>query len=362
MKERPNSLRRLVLVCAAGLILAGAVVVVVSTGSKPTARGSAEPRCAGGTLGVYAGPGQVDTVRALGTLMNCRPTFAMEFLDGGSWSSIERPGPELASWKNAGYSMIWGVPILPSSFSPNANVRDTNGSAYGLAQGAAGAYDQYFVTLARALVAGGQGGSIIRLGWEFNGGWFPWAAHGSAPQFVTYWQHIVTAMRSVPGQSFTFEWNPTLGDLAVGNLADYYPGDHYVDYIGADVYDQNWEKYPGVSKEFATLESESDGLTWLASFAKQHAKPITLPEWGLGSGRGNNGAPITAAGEEVAGGDDPAFIDDMSKWMKVHHVYEDTFFDVGQGAVSTTTDPRSLAALAESNRTDRAGHSSQPGG
>jgi hypothetical protein len=345
VRKRPNSFRRLVFVCAAGVILAG-VAIVVSTASNHTARGSAPPRCASGTLGVYAGPGNVDKVRALGTLMQCRPTFAMEFLDGSSWSSIERPGPELASWKDKGYSMIWGIPILPASFSPSSDVSDTGGSAYGLAQGAAGAYDQYFVTLARDFVADGQGSSIIRLGWEFNGGWFPWAAHGSAPQFVTYWRHIVTAMRSVPGQSFTFEWNPTLGDLAVGNLADYYPGDHYVDYVGADVYDQNWEKYPGVSTEFATLESESDGLTWLASFARQHAKPITLPEWGLGSGRGNGGAPITVAGEEVAGGDDPAFIDDMSKWIKVHHVYEDTFFDVGQGAVSPTTNPKSLAALA----------------
>ena len=39
----------------------------------------------------------------------------------------------------------------------------------------------------------------------------------------------VTTMRSVPGSHFTFEWNPTRGDLGVGNLSQYYPGNRYVD-------------------------------------------------------------------------------------------------------------------------------------
>ena len=79
------------------------------------------------------------------------------------------------------------------------------------------------------MVSAGQGSSIIRPGWEFNGGWFPWAANGQAAAFVAYWQQIVTTMRSVPGQNFTFEWNPTAGDQGVGNLANYYPGNAYVD-------------------------------------------------------------------------------------------------------------------------------------
>jgi hypothetical protein len=336
-----------------GLVAVAIVVVVVVTpGTKPGSTG-AEPPCATGTLGIYAGPTQVGTVTALGRLLGCRPAFAMDFLDGGSWSSITQPGGLVGPWRGSGYRMIWGVPILPSSFSPNADVNVTSGSAYGLAQGAAGAYDAHFVTLANALVHEGQGSAIIRLGWEFNGGWFPWAANGSASHFVTYWQHIVTAMRSVPGQQFTFEWNPTLGDLSVGNLADYYPGDHYVDYIGADVYDQNWETYPGAAAEFATLETETYGLNWLASFAKQHDKPITLPEWGLGTGRSDGGAPIRATGKEVAGGDDPTFVDDMSAWIRAHHVFEATFFDAGESAVTPTTDPRSLAALASANRSTR---------
>jgi Glycosyl hydrolase family 26 len=360
LRNRRGFWRRAGLAGVAAALVAVVIVVtaiVVSTPGVKRRPSAAEPACASGTLGVYAGAEQVQKVAALGQSMGCRPTFAMEFLNADSWNSISQPGQVVGPWRGSGYRMIWGVPILPNSYSPTRDESDTSGSAYGLAQGAAGTFDAHFVDLARSLVSDGQGSSIIRLGWEFNGGWFPWAANGSATQFVDYWRRIVTAMRSVPGQRFTFEWNPTLGDLSVGNLADYYPGDHYVDYIGADVYDQNWVSYPGAAMEFRNLKTESDGLNWLASFATQHGKPITLPEWGLGSGKGNGGRPITVADEEVAGGDDPTFVNDMSAWIKAHHVFEATFFDVGQSAVTPTTDPLSLAALASWSRSHRAASS-----
>jgi hypothetical protein len=284
-------------------------------------------------LGIYAGAANPGVINTLGQAMGKQPQFAMDFLQGDSWQTIEDPSWFISQWKNSGYSMIWGVPILP------------NATDYSLAAGATGAYNSYFVTLAKAFVAGGQGSSIIRLGWEFNGGWFPWAANGHAAAFVGYWQQIVNSMRSVPGANFKFEWNPTLGDLDVGNLASYYPGNAYVDYIGADVYDQNWANYPGAADEFSTIETETYGLNWLSLFAAQQGKPITFPEWGLGSGPGNGGAPLAAANQEVAGGDDPTFINDMSAWIATHNVYEATFYDVGQSAVSPSTDPNSYAAI-----------------
>ena len=86
---------------------------------------------------------------------------------------------------------------------------------------------------------------MIRFGWEFNGNWFPWAAQGCASAFVRYFDDIVTTMRAVPGTHFTFEWNPTRGDLGVGNLSQYYPGNKYVDDVGLDVYDLEQQRYPG---------------------------------------------------------------------------------------------------------------------
>jgi beta-mannanase len=196
----------------------------------------------------------------------------MSFLDDTSWQKMENPSWFISQFAGTKYSMIWGVPMLP------------NTGNYTLAAGATGAYDKYFVTLAQGLVSGGQANSIIRMGWEFNEGWAPWAASGQASNFVAYWRQIVTSMRSVHGANFQFEWNPNIGAQSAGNLAAYYPGNNYVNLIGLDVYDISWGSYPGASQLFSTVLTEPYGLNWLASFASQQGKPMTLPEWGLGWG------------------------------------------------------------------------------
>jgi len=285
------------------------------------------------SLGVYGGE-DPSTENALAQSIDRQPGYAMAFLDGSSFQKMEDPSWFIAQFKGSSYQMIWGVPILPSS------------GGYSLATGATGAYNQYFVTLAKGLVAGGQASSIIRLGWEFNGSWFPWAAAGHAADFIAYWRQIVTSMRSVPGANFKFEWNPTAGDQGAGNLADYYPGNNYVDYIGLDVYDVAWANYPGVAAQFATLKNGPYGLDWLASFAAQQGKPMTLPEWGLGWGASDGGAPVSHPGTETSGGDDPTFINDIAGWIATHNVYEATLWDVTSSLISPTSNPNSLAALA----------------
>ena len=235
--------------------------------------------------------------------------------------------------------MIWGIPMLPNASSSGG------ASEPSLGQGAAGAYNSYFLTLAQDMVAGGEANSIIRPGWEFNGGWYSWAANGQAAAFIGYWQQIVTTMRSVPGQNFTFEWNPTAGDQGIGNLANYYPGNAYVDYIGLDLYDQAWGNYPGISSQWNTYLTEPYGLNWLASFAATQGKQITLPEWGLGEGPGNDGGPVSNPGNNVSGGDDPTFINDMAQWISTHNVFDATFWDYGSSLLSTRSNPLSLTAF-----------------
>jgi hypothetical protein len=284
-------------------------------------------------LGVYGG--ETPTVeQALAQSIGRQPQYAMAFLDDTSFQKMEDPSWFMSQFETSSYSMIWAVPILPTSGS------------YSLATGASGAYNQYFATLAQRLVTGGQGSSIIRLAWEFNGSWFPWKADGQAANFIAYWRQIVTAMRSVPGANFKFEWNPTSGDHGVGNLADYYPGNSYVDLIGLDVYDVAWGRYPGAAAEFTTIKTEPYGLDWLASFAAQQGKPMTLPEWGLGGGDSQDGAPVSDPGTQVSGGDDPTFINDMAAWIASHNVYEATLWDITASLVSRNSNPNSFAAVA----------------
>ncbi len=282
-------------------------------------------------LGVYAGPANIAGVRSFGTNVGNHVQYAMDFINGSSWQTIADPSIGQSVWQNQGYSMIWGVPMLPN-----------RGAS--LTTGATGAYNKYFASLAQTLVADGQGSSILRVGWEFNGIWFPWAAPGHAKQYVQYWRQIITTMRSVPGAHFKFEWNPSRGDNGSGNLANYYPGNAYVDYTGLDVFDVEWQSYPGEPAEFQQMETEPYGLDWLASFSAQHHKPMTFPEWGLGWGACAGGAPVTGSAA-VCGGDNAVFINDMSHWFATHNVLEATYWDFGSSSLTGKRNHLVKAAL-----------------
>ncbi len=302
-----------------------------STATQPNNTGSSSAPGASG-FGVYAGAGDPTATSDFTATLGAAPRYAMDFLDGSSWSTIANPAWYLSRWAGKGYSMIWGVPMLPNSGAS-------------LNTGATGAYNQNYATLAQALVAGGQGSSIIRIGWEFNGGWFPWAANGHSAAFVRYWQQIVTTMRAVPGANFKFEWNPTRGDLGAGDLANYYPGDAYVDYVGLDVYDVEWASYPGESTEFQHVQTQSFGLNWLASFSAAHSKPMVFPEWGLGWGTCSSGGQATAGSNQVCGGDNAGFVNDMARWFLTHNVFEATYWDYGSSSVDQGSNPNTAAAL-----------------
>ncbi len=316
-----------------------------STTTTTTPARNSSPSPGGVGLGVYAGGGDPSTVSDFASSVG-KPRYAMDFLDGTSWSTITESGWPYSAWAGKGYSMIWGVDMLPNTYSPNSNASASGGSCYGLTQEAAGDFNSDFVTVAKNMVAAGFGSSIIRLGWEFNGGWFPWAAGGCSSAFVGAFQQVVTSMRSVAGQSFTFEWNPTRGDLSVGNLANFYPGDSYVDYVGLDVYDVEWASYPGMPSEFSNMETQTYGLNWLSSFASQHNKAMVFPEWGLGWGTcSSDGQAVSASNTQVCGGDDAQFINLSSQWFATHNVAEATFWDDGSSSIDGGSNPNATAAL-----------------
>jgi Glycosyl hydrolase family 26/Bacterial Ig-like domain (group 3) len=324
-------------VSRAALVFSITTAAMLTAVGLPVAREGVAAAGNANPLGVYVGYQAPGKVSSFGRMIGAQPAFAMDFLDGDSWSALVNTAPSyMAAWKGSGDTMIWGIPMLPNAGS---------GGGYTLAQGASGAYNSYFVKLAQDMVAGGQGSSIIRPGWEFNGGWYTWAAKGQAAAYIGYWQQIVNTMRSVSGQNFTFEWNPTAGDQGIGDLANYYPGNAYVDYIGLDVYDEAWGLYAGIASQWNTDLTEPYGLNWLASFAASEGKPITLPEWGLGWGPPNNGGVLSDAGNSVGGGDDPTFINDMAQWISEHNVYEATFWQYDTSLLGQKTNPNSLAAF-----------------
>ncbi|HWT45993.1 MAG TPA: glycosyl hydrolase, partial [Vicinamibacterales bacterium] len=189
-----------------------------------------------------------------------------------------------------------------------------------LADGARGEYNHYFRTLAENLVRFGEQSASLRIGWEMNGGWYRWSAASDPVSWIGYYRQIVTTMRSVPGARFTFVWNPNTGTRSMDAEAAY-PGDAYVDQIGMDIYDWEWNTPDATPQSrWVWMRTHLNGLDWLAAFAAAHHKPISLPEWGLAQPQDNTNG---------GGGDDPYYVSHLLDWAAAHHVVAEAYFNSG---------------------------------
>jgi hypothetical protein len=286
--------------------------LIVSGGSSGGGTSGGGP--SGGALGDYAGYADPAGITSFAQATGTHPTVALDYLDRvHGWAAMDSAGG-MKAWSGSGYRLVLGVPIIPADASGNAQ-----GS---LAGGAAGSYDGYFSTLGQNLVRQGLSNSVLRLGWEFNGTWFPWSVQSSsdAANFAAYWRQIVTTMRSVPGEHFTFFWNPNAISPTGYSPSQAYPGDAYVDYVGTDAYDDFWGSPFTPQAAWANQLSEQWGLDWLASFAAAHGKAIAIGEWSASYRSDGHGL-----------GDDPYYVDKMAAWLSANHAaFSDIFsFDTG---------------------------------
>lgn len=103
---------------------------------------------------------------------------------------------------------------------------------------------------------------------------------GSASDFIRAWRKVVSLFRAQGANNVKFTWTMTAYSFRV-NSADrryaekWYPGDEYVDFVGADAY--NWVSCgPGRGSWTSLAEIAGGGL----NFAKRHGKKLVLPEWG----------------------------------------------------------------------------------
>lgn len=276
-------------VARAILVLAIAGVVAPHDAS---ARGQRAP------AGVYLGAG-CDGVRRLEGYrqwLGRDPDLVIEFI---SWEVLSKGKTwGVRCWQKAGRkNVVYSLPMLPGNKSAT------------LADGAAGKFDEVFKTYATKLVEHGFGDSVIRIGWEFNADWYPWAAKHDPQAWVEYWRRIVTTMRSVPGANFKFDWCAA-GGWSKFRAESVYPGDEYVDIVGLDFYNNLGEKGPVSPKErWEKRKKAPHGLEWHRQFATAHGKPMSFPEWGTGIGKNTHG-----------GDDDPYFIEQMASWIAANNV------------------------------------------
>jgi Glycosyl hydrolase family 26 len=277
---------------------------------------------------VYRGAGCTgrDRMASFTKLLGRPAAGVIEFTEQSDWPHmLTSVRWALGCWRGTPYRLAQSVPML---------VKGTT-----LKQGAAGAYDQHFVALGKLLVEMGHSDAFLRIGWEFNGGWYPWAAARDPDAFKLYFRRIVAALRTVPGQRFKIVWNPAQGTQQIAPER-VYPGDDVVDVVALDLYNQSWRPQDRLSPQlrWQNLVDQPHGLAWLRTFATKHRKSIAIPEWGTGTRPDGHGF-----------GDDPLFIANMARWIATNDVVFHGYWDYKagdfDGELSTGRQPKAAAAF-----------------
>src|SRR3954447_2202054 len=212
--------------------LLGAVVAVPLFSSSTEAHAAVRqtPRLvAGKTLSGMINHQGPTYASAFGTWRNAPITAITTYTAVDSWANITAMG-SIGWWQPINVHHVWSMPLIPEDGTST------------LEKAAAGAYDAKYVTVAQKLVAGGDATATMRLGWEFSGDWFGWNGVKNPAAFAGAFRHAVTAMRSVAGGHFSFDWDPA---LLQSDPTQMWPGDSYVDIISADTYDTSYaSNYP----------------------------------------------------------------------------------------------------------------------
>jgi hypothetical protein len=296
-------------------------------------------------LGAYLGAGclGVERLKTFRTWLGRDPDQTLEFI---SWEVLSKGTTwGVQCWAKGGRkNVVYSLPMLPPDKSAT------------LADGASGKFDGLFRNYAQKLVKHGFGDSIIRIGWEFNADWYPWAAKHDPQSWIAYWRRIVTTMRDVPGAAFKFDWSAA-GGFSTFRAEQVYPGDEYVDIIGLDYYNNFGRPDVTPQERWELRRKAPHGLDWHRQFATARGKPMSFPEWGTGKGRETHG-----------GDDDPYFIEQMAQWMASNDVayhnywdYSETLFD---SKLSAGRRPAAAAAFirhfGKGSRADAASEPARP--
>lgn len=220
----------------------------------------------------------------------------------GTWQELaEKSEWHVSVFDGFAGTLVYGLPLLPKDAAPGA-----------LAEVAAGRHDSAFTAVAATLARHQRSKSVIRVGLEANGDWFPWGAgkpENTPELFKAAFRRVATLMKAkLPGCTIVFDISA--GAAIHGQtdrldpLTKLYPGDDVVDVIGVDHYD-HYQLVAPTQQRFdrALKPAKAAGLQDTLDFARAHRKRFAVPEWGLTS---------TA---KRGGGDNDFFIYAMYSWF-----------------------------------------------
>jgi len=299
MVRRPRRGARLLIGSAVGLAALITYVVFASSpardsGSSP-AHSTADPNSSSAaqpgpqptppgpsieqtpTLGISA-PTLADLdrfIEATGTTPEVYDTFE-------AWSRdrpLDREVADSVAARGARLSITWEPWDVGGSH--------TRQDDYSLAAIIRGDHDDY-IDMFAASVADFPHPVTIRLMHEMNGNWYPWAGGVNGNQegeFVLAWQHVHDRFTALGVTNVEWMWAPNAVYPGAQPLAQFFPGDAYVDAVGVSNYNWGDARHDGYATSWATF-----GELFDPSFAELRAitsRPMWITEVGSSDGGGS---------------------------------------------------------------------------
>jgi len=122
---------------------------------------------------------------------------------------------------------------------------------------------------------------------------------GSPAQFIAAWRHVYAVFQARGVSNARFVWAPIAANYATGVAQSFYPGNRYVDWIGADGY--NW--YPG--RPGSKWTTFGDIFAAFYAWAAPRGKPLIVAETGVQE-------------DPAAPGRKAAWFADAAAWIRSH--------------------------------------------
>jgi hypothetical protein len=171
--------------------------------------------------GAYLPTGTPAAAAAFGAWRRRPLDIGEVWVNGSSWASITDPAWIYQQWQGSPYTLVVSVAMLPADV-PGVSIQAC----------AAGTYNAHWRHFGQVIRSYGLGSSIIRLGWEFNGKWYPWAATDPTAWAECYRQAVTSARSTAP--QLRWDWNANRGvSSALADPTRAYPGNAYVNMIGS---------------------------------------------------------------------------------------------------------------------------------
>jgi hypothetical protein len=206
-------------------------------------------------FGMYTSqaPYNMSELDLVASMVGKRPDSVGFFL---GWDQGFRPDAVTSAWRSG------MLPILTWESLPNLPpaVRTTVDQDYEMSKILNGDFNAYIDQFAQGIKDLGLP-VVIRLDQEMNADYYPWsdtASYNQRGEYVRMWRYVVDRFRAVGADRYViWHWTPNrIDDIPQKQIASFYPGDDYVDWVGVDGYWRNKSK----AYDFAVTFARTLGL------------------------------------------------------------------------------------------------------